>query len=230
MEVESKITHQLTFFNEEEGAIAFFEEGKELFRFSVYPFEGGEAEVKAQNVGLLEEIEECDIIPEIITRKVTKCVMTLFAVMEEAGFTETLILTEKATKLEEILGSTGVVQKAYSELMMYLPSENVETTRSCGKREEVIRYEQTEEGYICRNADRSFFAKVARYGDGWYVYEVEVRYDRRRIGIATACMGILAERFLQLYLQVGSYNEPAVRLYEKLGFQVIEDLCYYGKA
>ena len=223
VEMESKITHQLTFLNEEEGVLSFFEDGKEILRFSVYPFEDGETEVKAQNVGILEEIQEFDIIPEIVIRKITKCIIGLFDSMEEAGFTETLILAEKATKLEEILHSTDVVRKAYSELMMYLPPENAETTRSCGEREEVIRYEQTEEGYICRNADRSFFAKVARYRDGWYVYEVEVRYDKRRTGIATACMGILTERFLQLYLQVGSYNEPAVRLYEKLGFLKIKE-------
>lgn len=228
-ERENQIMHQLTFLSDEEGVLSFFEEETEILRFLVYPIGNGEAEAKAQNIGLLGEIEECENIPEIIIRKITKCLTELFGILDNAGLPTVLILAEKATKFEEILGSTSVVQKEYSELMMYLPPERADATRDCGAREEVLRYEQDEEGYICRNADRSFYARVAPYGDGWYVYEVEVKYDRRRTGIATACMGILAERFLQLYLQVGSYNEPAVRLYEKLGFQVIEELCYYGK-
>lgn len=229
-ETENKITHQLTFADEEEGVLSLSEGELECFRARVYPMGDGEAEVSAQDVGILSEIQKYDIIPEFVIRKVIKCIIVTIGALKENGITEPVFLTEKATKFEEILGSTTVVQKRYSEFMMYLPPEQVETTRNCGRREELIRYEQTEEGYICRNEDRSFFAKVSPYRDGWYVYEVEVRYDRRRTGIATACMGVLAERFLQMYLQVGSYNEPAVRLYEKLGFQVIEELCYYGEA
>ena len=228
--MEGKITTKLEFYNEEEGVFSLYEEEEELLRFLVYPFEDGEAEIKAQDVGLMREIQDYEIIPEIVTRRIISCLVSAFGVLEKAGYPETLIVTEKATKLEELLGSTNVVQRSHSELMMFLPPERVDDTINCSEREEIIHYEQVEEGYICRNEDRSFYAKVSPYRDGWYVYEMEVRYDRRRTGIATACMGVLSERFLQLYLQVGSYNVPAVRLYEKLGFCVIEELCYYGKA
>lgn len=227
--MEHKITHQLSFLNEEEGELSIAEEGNEVLRFFVYPIGKEEAEIKAQDIGFLCEIQEHTIIPEIVIREVTKLLIYAFEVLKKAGYPETHIVTEKATKFEEILGSTGVVQKEYSEYLMFLPPDVADTARSCGNKEEMLRYEQMEEGYICRNTDRSFYARVSRYGDGWFVSEVEVRYDRRRTGIATACMSALAERFLQLYLQVGSYNEPAWNLYNKLGFQVIEELCYYGK-
>lgn len=222
-------TYRLTFSNEEEGILSCLINGKEQISFLVYPVAEGEAELRIQDMGLISEVEETANIPEIIIRKITKCIMGAYETLEDAGYPEVSILAEKATKIEKILSSTRVVQKKYSEYMMYLPPEAAENTTSSNQTGEVLRYEEEKGGYLCRNADRSFFARVAPFGSGWYVYEVEVRYDKRRTGIGTACMRLLAERFLQLYLQVGSYNEPAVCLYRKLGFQVIEELCYYGK-
>ncbi|MBE5952196.1 MAG: GNAT family N-acetyltransferase [Lachnospiraceae bacterium] len=228
--IEDSWTYRLTFLNEEEGVLSCFVQDTEQITFLVYPVAEGEAELRIQDIGLWSEIEEIENIPEIVIRKITKCIIGALDVMGDAGYPEVSFLAEKATKVEKILGSTRVVRKKYSEYMMYLPPEEVENTINCSDTDEILRYEEEGGGYICRNADRSFFARVAPYGTGWYVYEVEVRYDRRRTGIGTACMRLLAERFLQLYLQVGSYNEPAVCLYRKLGFQVIEELCYYGKA
>ncbi len=66
----------------------------------------------------------------------------------------------------------------------------------------------------------------------FYLYEVEVAKNVRNTGIATKCLNRLfqmlaAEQPVTVYLQVGSYNEPAVHLYKKLGFEISEELCYY---
>lgn len=228
--LEEPWTYELEFLNEEEGVLSCFLRKTKQVTFLVYPMAEEEAELRVQDIELPDEIEEIENIPEIIIRRITKCIIGVLEVLEDAGYHEVVFLAENATKIGKILDSTPVVQKKYSEYMMYLPPEAVESTTDGSDTDEVLRYEEKEGGYICRNADRSFFARVAPFGTGWYVYEVEVRYDKRRTGIGTACMRLLAERFLQLYLQVGSYNEPAVGLYRKLGFQVIEELCYYGKA
>ena len=66
----------------------------------------------------------------------------------------------------------------------------------------------------------------------FYLYEVEVEKKFRNEGIATRCLtGLFSllsqEAPVTVYLQVGSYNEPAVHLYKKLGFDISEELGYY---
>lgn len=83
-----------------------------------------------------------------------------------------------------------------------------------------------------------FICRLSPYRDGWYLYEVEVKEELRGKGIGTAAMKQLLLQLSQrkefgngkafpLYLQVGSYNEVALHLYQKLGFTVATELCYY---
>lgn len=225
---ENKITCRLSFVNEEEAVLSLSEEENEEMRFFVYPMGDGEAEVTAQDVGLLAKIQKREITQEKVISKMIKCIIKGLQTLEKSGYPTVVFVEKKGSTFEEILHSTDVVQKEYSEYMMKSPEKRQRTTSSCAETTEKMVCEETEEGYECRNEDRSFFARVNPYRDGWYIYEVEVLYDKRRTGIATACMRALMERFPQLYLQVGSYNEAAMGLYEKLGFEVLEELCYYA--
>ena len=68
----------------------------------------------------------------------------------------------------------------------------------------------------------------------FYLYEVEVLEHLRNQGIATNCLQQLGSdlvkkskgREVTIFLQVGSYNEPAIHLYQKLGFELSEEICY----
>ena len=67
----------------------------------------------------------------------------------------------------------------------------------------------------------------------FYLYEVEVKKKSRNKGIATKCLtelfSLLSQEMpLTVYLQVGSYNEPAIHLYKKLEFDISEELGYYA--
>jgi len=220
---------ELSFLSEEEGVLSFFEDGKEILRFCVYPIGEHEAEITAQNVGILEGVKRIEEMPRKIIDKMTMYVMKALSTLEEYGFDTLWFVEQKSTIFEQILSSTNVVNKKHSEWMM--------KSTGRGKREAVLRepgaktliFAETETGYDCFDEEKQFFARICPLSDGWYVYEVEVVCDKRRTGIGTACMKALEERFLPLYLQVGSYNEPAVGLYRKLGYRVTEELCYYGK-
>ena len=61
------------------------------------------------------------------------------------------------------------------------------------------------------------------------LYEVEVKEDLRNKGFGTKYMLSLMNSFkdMTLFLQVGSKNVAAVKLYRKLGFEVTEEVCYY---
>ena len=225
---KDKIVSRLTFLNEEEGRLSLVTWDGDEICFSVYPMGDGVAEVATQDMGFLLKNEESFKIDSKITYKMTKCIIEALRTLKEAGFSNLSVLGEKGSIFEEILGSTGVVQKQYSEYLMKYLGKRPETTSSCAKSSQKMSYKKTEDGYECRNKEKSFFARVSPYRDGWYVYEVEVSYDKRRTGIGTACMELLQERFLHVYLQVGSYNEPAMGLYRKLGYQIEEEICYYG--
>jgi ribosomal protein S18 acetylase RimI-like enzyme len=142
---------------------------------------------------------------------------------------------QKGTKTAEILDSTAVVQKLYSEYMMkcYFKPQN---STDCGS--DFLEMTKTEDGYVCENKEKNFFCRLLSYEAErqeehcYYLYEVEVKKKNRNKGIATICLTQLfsllsQETPLTVYLQVGSYNEPAVHLYKKLGFEISEELGYY---
>ena len=74
-----------------------------------------------------------------------------------------------------------------------------------------------------------FSAHLMPFRDGMYIYEVEVKEDMRNKGFGTKYMLSLMNSFkdMTLFLQVGSKNVAAVKLYRKLGFEVTEEVCYY---
>ena len=89
-------------------------------------------------------------------------------------------------------------------------------------------------GYVMTRVERSigyvsrFFPKKVGH-----VVSIAVLPEFRRRGIATALMKEAIKRLKEIYgvkevyLEVRISNEPAIKLYEKLGFQKVRRLKYY---
>jgi len=103
-----------------------------------------------------------------------------------------------------------------------------------GKAFLVAEFEGKIVGYIMTRVERSmgymggFFPRKVGH-----IVSIAVLPEFRRRGIATALMreaiGRLRELYKvkEVYLEVRVSNEPAIRLYEKLGFKKVRRLKYY---
>lgn len=227
--------HKLEWLTEEEGVITFYENGTTFLTVKAYVTGEEEAEFQLQDIVFPEkEVKNTDMQEEVIS-KMTDCISESFRLLWEEGFEETILVERHGTKMADLLDSTCVVQKIYSEFMM---SRRLEPQKSTGCGLPLVKLTKDESGYCCENEEKTFFCRLLSYraeksaASGFYLYEVEVDKKKRNQGIATACLTelfrLLSENApVMIYLQVGSYNEPAVHLYKKLGFQVSEELCYY---
>lgn len=215
---------------EEETAILSFLEGKkEILRLEVYPMGEEEAQIEAAQVQQYLEPLYTGEKQEIVTRKVTEMIREALDNLRMRGFETVWFALKKGNALEKILDSTKVVPKMYSEYMLCRHG-TVEKEENCDSAAgETVCCRITESGYEVSNREGTFFCRLSPFRGGFYVYEVEVVEKERRKGIATTCMTELMQKFPDLYLQVGSYNVPAVRLYEKLKFEMIEEVCFYGE-
>lgn len=228
--------HKLEWKNEEEGRITFYDENAEFLAVDVFITGEEEAELRLQDVVAGQEIEKNTDMHKKIIHKMIECISTCFRLLWEEGFEETVLVEPKGTKTAETLDSTKVVRIAYKEYMMKRQIQPQKST-DCGTVS--LNLTETGEGMLCKNKENSFVCRLLPYAETvsgeqtYYLFEVEVKKTKRNRGIATAC---LSELFRQLakdspvtvLLQVGSYNEPAVHLYQKLGFEVSEELCYYA--
>lgn len=226
---------KLEWLSEEEGRITFCENGDAFLEVQVYRFGEEEAEVRLQDVVFFEKHAKNGNLSKKIIQEVTNCISETFRILEEKGLLETTLVERKGTKMAEIVDSTGVVSIAYKEYMMKYTIPRQKST-GCGLVSLFLT--KTEDGYDCRNEEQTFFCRLLNYQGKqsmehtYYLYEVEVSKKARNKGIATACLTELFRRLSEetavtIYLQVGSYNEPAVHLYEKLGFEICEELCCY---
>lgn len=93
---------------------------------------------------------------------------------------------------------------------------------------------------FCNNTSWVYVAdgRVAGYiitcieGRSAHVISIAVRRDHRRRGVGstllcTALKELIAGRVERVYLEVRASNAPAIRLYEKAGFEVVERLSAY---
>lgn len=233
-----------TWKGEDEGEAVFLQRGKEFCRIFVYVT----AEDAAELVLKLSAAAEPASQGKAFLSDVEGCFAALAAALRKEGLTECSFLSEEGSQgagLFHALADAGVVQKAYSEFL--LKKELSEELQKQQKLQEEPQIQQgkpnlldisgTAEGvFLCTAADGLFSCKLRCYQDGYYVYEVLVREGMRGRGIGTAAMSELLARLGELpqtaagtlYLQVGSYNEPAMRLYRRLGFEIETELCYYS--
>lgn len=227
--------YKLEWLSEEEGRIVFFEKDNPFLTAEFFLTGEEEAEFKIQDVVFGDKTTKNNNLSKEIISKMTECLPECFRLLWDEGLEEVTLVEQQGTKLAEILDSTEVVQKAYSEYMMKRHMEPQKTT-DCGL--DFLKLTKTEDGYFCENKEKTFFCRLLSYEaekegeQNFYLYEVEVKKKSRNKGIATQCLtGLFSllsqEAPLTVYLQVGSYNGPAVHLYKKLGFDVSEELGYY---
>lgn len=226
----------LEWLNDEEGKIYFFEGEEEKISFWVYVISEEEAELKLAGSEIVDTIEKTGKMSDEIISKVTECVIKSFRLLWEEGFTETILVEQKGTEFWKILSSTEVVKKSYSEYMMrrvFQPGE------IAAHNSNNLSLWEDKEDFVCENKEKGFSCRLLPHehleepGKRFYLYEVEVEETKRNHGIATECLKALFGRLSEqepvtIVLQVGSYNKPAVHLYEKLGFEVQEELCCYA--
>ncbi len=228
--------YKLEWLTEQEGRIVFFEEENTFLAAQFFITGEEEAEFRLQDIVFLEEITDIDNIPEEIIQKMTKCISECFRLLWEEGLEETVLMEDGKSKVAEILDSTEVVKLAYTEWIMKCHLE-VQKSTGCGLVN--LKLTKNEDGFAVENKDKSFFCRIMEYktesvkDQKFYLYEVEVKKKKRSQGIATACLTELFQYLskdtsVTVLLQVGSYNEPAVHLYKKLGFEVSEELRYYA--
>ena len=221
--------------SEEEGRVVFFEEGKPFLMAEYFCTGEEEAEIKIQDVVVNEKTTKNSEISEKVILKMIECIPECFRLLWDEGFSEVVLVESQGTKMAEILNSTTVVQKLYSEYMMRRYMKPQKST-DCGL--EFLELTKNADGYVCENKEKSFFCRLIPYETGaageqsFYLYEVEVKKKNRNKGVATRSLTELFSMLSQetpvtVYLQVGSYNEPAVHLYKKLGFDISEELGYY---
>lgn len=227
--------HKLEWLSEEEGRITFFETA-ETFLAADFFLTGEEAaEFKIQDVVFEDKSTKNSNLSKEVIFKMTECISACFRLLWDEGLEEVVLVEPQGTKMAEMLGSTNVVQKLYSEYMM---KQRIEPQKSTDCGVDFLELTKTEDGYVCENKEKNFFCRLLSYEaevegeQSFYLYEVEVKKKSRNKGIATRCLtGLFSllsqETPLTVYLQVGSYNEPAVHLYKKLGFDVSEELGYY---
>ena len=228
--------HKLEWLTKEEGRLVFLEKKVPFLTMKVFVMGEEAAEFQLQDVVWNKNKAKNDSIQEEVTLKMTECISEAFRLLWDEGFEETILVEQQGTKNAEILDSTGVVRLLYSEYMMTSRFDTQKST-DCGRT--FLKLTKTETGYDCENEEQTFFCRLMSYEvsspreRSFYLYEVEVKEDRRNQGIASACLEelfrYLAEELpVFIMLQVGSYNEPAVHLYKKLGFEVSEELRYYA--
>jgi len=225
----------LEWLSEEEGIFSVSEAGKENVRFRIFVLDEETAEVKLEKAEIVETTEKNRNIQEKVITEMTKCILECFLQLWDEGFEETSLVEQSGTDIAQILDSIPVVKHIYSEYMMKC---RFVQNQSFACNSDKLKLIENEESIICENAEGTFFCRLLPYTaqqaeeKSFYLYEVEVDEKERNKGIATNCLktlfGQLAEETpVTVYLQVGSYNKPAVHLYEKLGFEVTEELCYY---
>ena len=217
--------HKVEWLSEEEGRIIFLEKDNPFLTAEFFLTGEEEAEFKIQNI-----MSEKDAL------KITECILECFGLLWEEGLEEVVLVERKGTPTAKILDSAAVVQQIYSEYMM---KRHIEPQASADGSFDFLVLTKNEDGYVCENKEKTFFCRLLSYeaeaaGErSFYLYEVEVGKESRNKSIATKCLtglfSILSQEIpLTVYLQVGSYNEPAVHLYQKLEFDVSEELGYYA--
>ncbi len=87
-------------------------------------------------------------------------------------------------------------------------------------------------GYVMCRLEREFAPTSLKVKTKGHIVSLAVMPEHRRKGVATALMKLAEEALKrkgaeELYLEVRVSNEPAIRLYEKLGYKKVKVLKYY---
>lgn len=226
--------YKLHWNNEEEGTLTFFDKDKtEWFCLDIF-IVGDEAELVIKNGDFVDECNQQGIVCEKNLKILEDCIWKSFSLLWKRGIEDVFLVGKQTEPLIQCLNRANIIETAYSEYMMKR-TFSIEDKLDNSIEKLIISTE--EDSFVCENKDKSFFCSLLPYQEknSFYLYEVEVMEKVRNRGIATKCLQQLffelikkseSKEGITIYLQVGSYNEPAVHLYQKLGFELSEEICY----
>ena len=221
--------YKLQWNSEEEGLLVFFEEDTIWLCFDLFIL-GEEAELVIKYGEIVDKVQQLENICGKLLDKVEKCIKKAYSLLWKKGIEEVFIVEKQGEVLIKALKEANKIELVYSEFMMKRKFSKEDSF----KEEVVLNIRKEEDTIFCDNEEKSFFCRLLPYEEqnSFYLYEVEVVENLRNQGIATKCLKKLFSNLVQnegeviIYLQVGSYNEPALHLYQKLGFELSEEICY----
>ncbi len=225
--------YELQWNNEEEGSLVFLEKATEWLCFDVF-LVGEDAELVIKSGEIVDKVRQSETISGKLLEQIKKCIKRAFSLLWNKGIEEVFLVEKQGESLVKLLKEVSIIELVYSEYMM---KRKFSTKDICQKNEIELEIIEEEDSFICENKEKSFFCRLLPYQEesGFYLYEVEVLEHLRNQGIATKCLKQLCSDLVKrsgekkevtLYLQVGSYNKPALHLYQKLGFELSEEICY----
>ena len=150
--------------------------------------------------------------------------------LSKKGIIGLSFIAEGGSEVENCMKRSKKLRLSRIEYMFrMLPDEK----RQAEEGAELLLTDVTEDGEeitVVHSAEKDLFtARLRPYNGGMYIYGVEVREDMRHKGYGTKYMKSICYAFRNkpLYLQVGSPNTVACRLYRHTGFETETELCYY---
>ncbi|MCR5583811.1 MAG: GNAT family N-acetyltransferase [Lachnospiraceae bacterium] len=179
----------------------------------------GEAEIKVTDYGRKLKVHKLEALAIKAKKKLAK-----------ENVHSVYMLAEGGSELEKVLRESRVLKLSRSEYMFSLKPD---TDRKNEEGAEILLtngVEEEEETIIVESGEKGVFtAKLRPFNDGMYIYGVEVREDMRHEGYGTKYMKSImyAFRDTKLYLQVGSPNVIACKLYRKVGFETETEILYF---
>ncbi len=225
--------YELQWNNEEEGSLCFLEKMTEWLCFDIFVV-GEEAELVIKDGEIVDKVKQSEILSGKLLEQLKKCIKKAFALLWKEGIEEVFLVEKQGELLGKLLKEANIIELVYSEYMM---KRTFSTKDICQENEIILDIIEEEDSFICENKEKSFFCRLLPYqGESeFYLYEVQVLEHVRNQGIATKCLKQLCSDLVKksgdkkeviLYLQVGSYNKPAVHLYQKMGFELSDEICY----
>ena len=224
--------YKLYWNSEEEGQLVFLDKEVEWLCFDIFIL-GEEAELVIKSGSIVDKLEQSEHIGGKLLEKLEECVDKAFSLLWKKGIEEVFLVEKQGERVIKVLKEANIVELVYSEYMM---KRKFSTNDIYQENEIVLEIIEQEDSFICENKEKSFFCRLLSYEEhSFYLYEVEVVEHLRNQGIATKCFKQLCSDLVKksgekgevtIYLQVGSYNKPALHLYQKLGFELAEEVCY----
>ncbi len=150
--------------------------------------------------------------------------------LSKEGITKVSFIAAAGTETELLMRGSGKLKLMSSEYMFSLATDPDRTAEEGASLLFTTDPDEDEDTTVVRSGEKDVFtAKIRPYLDGAYIFGVEVNEGLRSRGYGTRYMKSIAYAYRdrKLYLQVGSANVIACRLYRHAGFEVETEICYY---
>lgn len=136
----------------------------------------------------------------------------------------------------ERVDRTSITEEQFKQVLKVEQCEGEDDCYSEEVMREIFMEDQKDDNFVCYKDDKivayiSYNPKSKRRNGSAYIISLVVLKEFRKKGIAqnliyTACKYYEAKGFnLPMSLQVDKDNIPAINLYKKMGFDILEPIC-----